>query len=107
MTALGKGWRTIEASPISTIAFFDQEEDEYSDLYRLTPIDQRTFELAVEAWAIWRKWELAYHSGKVKSNRPSAASGYNKIQENLAEARCLIENRPCEVHLPKRPLQGH
>jgi len=44
---------------------FDEAQDEYSDLYRLTPISQRIFELATEDWAIWKKWESAYHSGKV------------------------------------------
>jgi hypothetical protein len=78
---------------------FDQEEDEYSDLYRLTPIDQRTFELAVEAWAIWRKWELAYHSGKVKSeSHPALRADTTKLKRIWREldvslktdsARCI------------------
>ena len=43
---------------------FDEGNDEYSDLYHLTPLSQRIFELAKEDWAIWKKWESAFHSGK-------------------------------------------
>jgi hypothetical protein len=39
-------------------------KDGYSDRFWLTPIHPATFELAMEAWAIWRKWEMAYHTGK-------------------------------------------
>jgi hypothetical protein len=43
---------------------FDEAQDEYSDMYHLTPISQRVFELAKEDWAIWKHWESAFHSGK-------------------------------------------
>jgi hypothetical protein len=93
---------------------FDQEEDEYSDLYRLTPIDQRTFELAVEAWAIWRKWELAYHSGKVKSDSHPAlradTTKYKRIWRKLDaslktdSARCISRKGHFKaIEAPKLP----
>jgi hypothetical protein len=43
---------------------FDDANDGYSDFYRLTPLDERTFNLAMEDWHIWRRWEIAFHSGK-------------------------------------------
>lgn len=45
---------------------FDEKRSDYSNLFQLTPIDQKTFELALAAWRIWRKWEIAYHKKKVK-----------------------------------------
>lgn len=44
---------------------FNANEDEYSDIFWLTPIDDRTFALAMEEWAIWRRWQDAFHAGKV------------------------------------------
>jgi hypothetical protein len=43
---------------------FDEVGDECSDVYRLTPISQDIFELAKEDWAIFKKWEAAFHAGK-------------------------------------------
>jgi hypothetical protein len=43
---------------------FDTVTDDYSDLYKLTPVDEKTFRLAMESWAIWRRWEYAFHTGK-------------------------------------------
>jgi hypothetical protein len=40
---------------------FDEVADEYSSIFRLMPIDAETFALAMEAWAIWERWEKAFH----------------------------------------------
>jgi len=45
---------------------FDSAQDDYSDMYRLTPVDEPTFHLAMEDWEIWCRWELAFHTGKAK-----------------------------------------
>jgi len=38
-------------------------EDMDSDTFLLMEIDHSTFELALEDWAIWRRWETAFHQG--------------------------------------------
>jgi hypothetical protein len=43
---------------------FDEVKDNYSDLFRLSPLDAEIFQLAMEAWNIWRRWEIAFHTGK-------------------------------------------
>jgi hypothetical protein len=60
-----KGIANFRGQPHFYDCIFDEAQDEYSELYRLTPISRRIFELAKEDWKIWRKWESAYHSGKV------------------------------------------
>ena len=59
-----KGIASFKGQPHFYDCIFDDAKDEYSDLYRLTPISQRILELAKEDWAIWKKWESAFHSGK-------------------------------------------
>jgi hypothetical protein len=39
-------------------------EHEDGDLFELWPIDAETFRLALEDWAIWERWEVAFHAGK-------------------------------------------
>jgi len=43
----------------------DADPDEYSDIFRLNPIDQRTLELALEQWAIWSRWKGAFDRKEV------------------------------------------
>src|SRR5262249_26721368 len=38
-------------------------ENDWQDTYLLMPIDEATFQLAMEDWEIWRRWETAFHSG--------------------------------------------
>lgn len=35
-----------------------------AETFFLFPVDAETFALALETWAIWRKWETAFHQGK-------------------------------------------
>jgi hypothetical protein len=46
--------------------FYDccSDGDGYTDLFLLTPLTIIQLELVLEDWAIWRKWELAFHSGE-------------------------------------------
>ena len=59
-----KGIANFQGLPHFYECIFDEAEDEYSDLYRLTPISQPILELAKEDWAIWKRWEAAFRSGK-------------------------------------------
>jgi len=53
---------------------WDNDLDDYADTFVLTPIDRDTLILALEKWAIWRKWEWAYHRGEVaESTHPAWA----------------------------------
>jgi hypothetical protein len=59
-----KGIANFKGLPHFYECIFDEADDDYSDLYRLTPISQSIFELAKEDWAIFKRWEAAFHSGK-------------------------------------------
>ena len=36
--------------------------------FRLTPISEDTFNLALEDWEIWRRWESAFHTGEASQD---------------------------------------
>jgi hypothetical protein len=48
--------------------FFDAQwpdsEDWEEEIFLLTPIDSDTLALALEDWAIWRRWETAFQQGE-------------------------------------------
>jgi hypothetical protein len=50
-------------SPHLYECIFDEQKEDYTDVFRLTPIDTETFKLALEDWTIWKRWEIAFHSG--------------------------------------------
>jgi len=58
-----KGVANFRGQPHFYDCLFNQANSEYSDLYHLTPLPDRIFELAKEDWAIWKKWEAVFHSG--------------------------------------------
>jgi hypothetical protein len=42
--------------------FSDQKQD-FTCAYHLTPVSDQIFRLALEDWAIWKRWEHAFKSG--------------------------------------------
>ena len=43
---------------------FSNERQDYTNHYRLTRIKTETFQLALEDWAIWLRWEKAFKAGQ-------------------------------------------
>jgi hypothetical protein len=90
-----RGIANYQGRPHFYDCIFDEAKDDYSDLFWLTPIDQATFELAMEAWALWRKWEMAYHTGKTSLAThpalPEDASRTAELQRMLE--RLLVTDR--------------
>ena len=66
---------------------WDESQDD-ADTYSLTPIDDETLALALEEWAIWRRWEAAFHEGRAAIDTHPALPGerarYEELQVRLA-----------------------
>ena len=58
-----KGIANFRGQPHFYDCIFSETEDEYSELYRLTPISKHILDLANEDWEIWQRWESAYYAG--------------------------------------------
>jgi hypothetical protein len=43
---------------------FEEVEDNYSEEFDLTPIDEALLPLIEEDWRIWTRWATAYHAGE-------------------------------------------
>jgi hypothetical protein len=76
------GIANYTGSPHFYDCIFDEQKDDYTDLFRLTPIAPETFNLAMEDWEIWRRWEIAFHSGKTDlSTHPCLPQDYRRHHE--------------------------
>lgn len=43
---------------------WDEENDDWSEIYLLQPIDEETFQLAMEDWQVWLRWRAAFDGGQ-------------------------------------------
>ncbi len=66
--------------------FIDFEGEE--DIFDLWPVDDETVQLALEDWAIWRRWHEAFHAGRVTSEThpalPQDRSRWDRLQQLLS-----------------------
>lgn len=91
-----RGIANYQGKPHFYESIFDEAKDDYSDLFRLTPLETKTFELAMEAWAIWKRWEMAYHTGKTTlATHPSLPEDAQRSREleGLLEKVLVTDSR--------------
>ncbi len=70
--------------------FLDEEaidEDKWLELFELKPLDASTFELAMESWQIWIRWEEAFYGQKTTHDThpalPEERQRYEEIEKIL------------------------
>ncbi len=68
---------------------FSDEKQDYSNLDRLTHVTDPTFQLALEDWAIWTRWDHAFKAGqtsqKIHPALPEDAVRHAEIKSLLAD----------------------
>ena len=57
-----------------------------SDVFELAPIDDSTLALAIAAWEIWRRWEVAFHRGETTLDTHPALPPERSEHERLSAA---------------------
>jgi len=63
-------------------SLWDETADDWSDIFLLQPVDDETFRLAMEDWAIWCRWERAFHSGQTtKATHPALPDEQSRHNE--------------------------
>jgi len=62
--------------------------------FLLMPIDAETFALALEDWAIWRRWETAFHQGNAtQESHPALPEDRSRHEEleRLLQGRLVVD----------------
>ena len=67
-----QGVANFKGEPHFYDCIFDEARDHCSNLYQLTPVSPHVFDLAMEDWAIWERWESAFHAGRTTRETPPA-----------------------------------
>jgi hypothetical protein len=76
-----------------------------TDVFLLQPIDDETFRLAMEDWAIWCRWERAFHSRQTTQDTHPALPE-NRARHQELEAICSqgCTSRRMEDFVPEGEL---
>lgn len=106
-----EGVTSLNGLPHIYKCIFDENEDEYSKIYLLYPISNTCFDLVMEQWGIWLRWESAFKSGAAPLDSHPALPEDKKRYEELVELieKLLNENNPdfrtlrAEFIAPEKP----
>jgi hypothetical protein len=85
-----EGFANFEGGSYHFRCEFDDEADEYSDVYCLTPISAATLRLVMERWQIWLRWNAAFRAGEMSLDThptlPNERARYNELTEAVGQA---------------------
>jgi hypothetical protein len=72
-------------------------DSDQEDTFLLMPITAETFELAHEAWEIWRRWEIAFHEGRTSADThpalPDERTRSDEIKQELNKRLVMDESQ--------------
>jgi hypothetical protein len=75
--------------PHAYLREFDTGADDWSPVFELWPVDKETLRLARERWAIWLRWQAAFHGGRTDISThpalPEERARYEELQRLLGE----------------------
>ena len=67
------------------VCVWDEVADDYSSIFALSSIDSDTLAWALEQWAIWRRWEIAFHSGQAVAESHPCIRGQDRRYDELQD----------------------
>lgn len=77
---------------------FDEERDDYSSRFLLSPIDPELLSLVLEDWEIWLRWDSAYRQGNVTIKTHPALPEDRQRHEALSKLigdRLKVDSEHC------------
>jgi hypothetical protein len=93
-----RGVAHFEGRPHLYESDWEDRNGNHSFTFLLSPVDPRLFGLALEAWAIWRRWETAFHQGlTTKDTHPALPDERSRCEElrEILERELKIDERNC------------
>jgi len=77
------GIADLNGAPHYFASQFDVTADDYSDNFKLYPVNAEFMEQATQNWAIYRDWERQFHSGEAKLETHPGHGGINREYDEL------------------------
>jgi len=105
------GVASVNGEPHIYKCIFDEKEDEYLKIYSLQLISIECFDLFMEQWGIWLRWEVAFKRGVVAADSHPALPEERKRNEELNELinsltqenNAIFKTLKAEFMLPETP----
>jgi hypothetical protein len=76
-------------------SLWNDEPGNWTDFFQLMPVDQETFEWALEDWRIWRRFEDAYKSGMISIEHhpalPEDKPRHEELTKLLGDRLTIVE----------------
>lgn len=70
-------------------------EDDYAPTYRLSPVTAEVLKLALEDWAIWERWSIAFHAGTTtRETHPALPEDRMRHEELKAKLQDRLQIDP-------------
>ncbi len=63
---------------------FNESQDNWSDIFLLKSIDSATFQLALEDWDLWERWNAAREDGKVSLDTHPALPEHRERHDEIS-----------------------
>ena len=79
-----EGIADFGGKPHAYQCIFDDAKENWSDIFLLRLVDEETFQLALEDWQIWLRWDEAYRAGRVSVSSHPALLEDRERHEQLA-----------------------
>ena len=95
-----RGIADFNGKPHLFVSEFEDETQEFG-MYRVSPVTEEVLKLALEDWAIWRRWETAFHQGlttiETHPALPENGSRHLELAQLLQTAMVLDDNTTRDV----------
>ncbi len=92
------GIADFEGQPHLYESIFNDDADDYTDIFRLSPVSQDLFRLALEDWQNWLRWETAFHNGRTTRDTHPALPADRRRHDELdaiLKDRLVIDDSNC------------
>jgi len=101
------GIADLNGTPHYFQGIYDEKEQEYSEVFEATPIDDDLLKFALENQAIYREWEIKFQSGLVeKTTHPGNGGQNNRYDELEVLIREKIEALPNPTQILSARFRG-
>ena len=84
----------VNGVPHRYVSLFDEEKDEYSDIFVIWPVDMQELELEIEQWLIFVEWNALFESGRADLESHPGHGGRNARWD---EIEALLKPRRTDV----------
>ncbi|MDQ3366294.1 MAG: hypothetical protein M3680_12790 [Myxococcota bacterium] len=106
-----RGIASFDGRPHAYASVFDHVKDGDAEIYELRAVDEDTFARALEDWAIWLRWDDAFHAGlttiETHPALPADRARHDALAPVLAASLAALPGPVVQASGVFRPSAGH